>query len=322
MISCRAICPKTHVVRPVVIIDGKETRFYARLPRCCIGQPDRAGDRGRRRWWPCSSSWAGAGSLPVPPSYRRRQGRRAMTESRAAPLHRAHGRNWMSDPGAGACVVPGPGEHGGVPRRPGPARPDQGRRSRLRHPRRRPVLLPPWTTASWSGPRRSPWRTCPRGPARPGCGALEHERIPFVSYPGYEWTFSMLRRRPGPPGPAVGRPRRRPDHEGRLRLQPRVVGSRPTFIDVGSFERVRPGEPWAATGSSARRCSTRCCSRPTRTSASALAARCRPGHPAPGPGQAVLRHRQDEAGRARASRSTAPWTSATPSPEPRTPRRS
>jgi hypothetical protein len=74
--------------------------------------------------------------------------------------------------------------------------------------------------------------------------ALRHERLPFVSYP-YEWTFSMLR-------------------EAAL-LQLRVTrealaaglalkdatpynvqwrGARPVFIDVGSFERARPGEPW------------------------------------------------------------------------------
>ena len=74
---------------------------------------------------------------------------------------------------------------------------------------------------------------------------LEHERLPFVSYP-YEWTFSMLR------------------DAALLHLEilqealaegfttkdgtafnVQWQGSRPVFIDVVSFERLRPGEPWA-----------------------------------------------------------------------------
>ena len=74
---------------------------------------------------------------------------------------------------------------------------------------------------------------------------LRHERIPFVSYP-YEWTFGMLR------------------DAALLQLElllsaldedltlkdatPYNVqwrGTEPVFIDVGSFERLRPGEAWA-----------------------------------------------------------------------------
>ena len=76
-------------------------------------------------------------------------------------------------------------------------------------------------------------------------GVLHHERIPVVSYP-YEWPFEMLR--------------------DAARLQIEVTraalaegfvtkdatsynvqfdGVRPTFIDVGSFEPLRRGEPWA-----------------------------------------------------------------------------
>ena len=74
---------------------------------------------------------------------------------------------------------------------------------------------------------------------------LRHERIPFVSYP-YEWPFSMLR------------------DAALLELEllkaalaenmilkdasPYNIqwrGSRPEFIDVGSFERLAAGEPWA-----------------------------------------------------------------------------
>jgi hypothetical protein len=76
-------------------------------------------------------------------------------------------------------------------------------------------------------------------------GALAHERLPFISYP-YEWSFSMLK-------------------DAAL-LQLRLVaaalaenlmvkdgtpynvqwrGSQPVFVDIGSFERARDGEPWA-----------------------------------------------------------------------------
>jgi hypothetical protein len=74
---------------------------------------------------------------------------------------------------------------------------------------------------------------------------LEHDPIPFVSYP-YEWTFGML-------------------HDAallQLRLLRRALeagmilkdsspynvqwqGAKPVFIDVGSFEQLREGEPWA-----------------------------------------------------------------------------
>jgi hypothetical protein len=74
---------------------------------------------------------------------------------------------------------------------------------------------------------------------------LRHATIPFISYP-YEWSFAMLRRA------AV------------LQLDVTLaalsegmtlkdatpfniqwVGSRATFIDIGSFTRYAPGEPWA-----------------------------------------------------------------------------
>lgn len=75
---------------------------------------------------------------------------------------------------------------------------------------------------------------------------LRHERIPFISYP-YEWSWSMLR------------------DAALLQLElldaaiqhglmlkdatPYNVqwrGARPRFVDVGSFERLREGEPWVA----------------------------------------------------------------------------
>ncbi len=75
---------------------------------------------------------------------------------------------------------------------------------------------------------------------------LEHDRIPFVSYP-YEWTFSMLQ------------------DAAKLQLElgaaaidsglglkdatpynVQFIGSQPTFIDIGSFEKITEGEPWIA----------------------------------------------------------------------------
>jgi hypothetical protein len=74
---------------------------------------------------------------------------------------------------------------------------------------------------------------------------LRHERVPFISYP-YEWTFSMLR------------------DAALLQLDLMLAGledgvilkdaspynvqwrgAQPVFIDIGSWERARAGEPWA-----------------------------------------------------------------------------
>lgn len=83
-------------------------------------------------------------------------------------------------------------------------------------------------------------------PAGSWVAALSHERVPFVSYP-YEWPFSMLK------DAALLQ----------LRLTSAALaedlvlkdaspynvqwrGSRPVFIDIGSFERARAGEPWSA----------------------------------------------------------------------------
>jgi ribosomal protein L11 methylase PrmA len=76
-------------------------------------------------------------------------------------------------------------------------------------------------------------------------GTLRHERVPFVSYP-YEWPFSMLK------DAALLQL-----HIGRRALAVDLTlkdasaynvqwrGASPVFIDVGSFERLRPDEPWA-----------------------------------------------------------------------------
>ena len=76
-------------------------------------------------------------------------------------------------------------------------------------------------------------------------GVLKHQRIPFVTYP-YEWCFGMLK------------------HAALLQLElleaalvegftlkdatpfnVQWVGPRPTFIDVASFVRWTPGQPWS-----------------------------------------------------------------------------
>ena len=81
-------------------------------------------------------------------------------------------------------------------------------------------------------------------PNRKQAALLRHERIPFISYP-YEWPFSMLK------------------DAALLQLElleqalsedlilkdssPYNIqwrGASPSFVDVGSFERLRSGEPW------------------------------------------------------------------------------
>lgn len=75
-------------------------------------------------------------------------------------------------------------------------------------------------------------------------GALRHQRIEPRSYP-YEWPFEMLR--------AAARLQlsltRAALAEGLITKDAssynvQFVGTRPVFIDVGSFERLRRGEPW------------------------------------------------------------------------------
>jgi SAM-dependent methyltransferase len=75
---------------------------------------------------------------------------------------------------------------------------------------------------------------------------LRHERVPFVSYP-YEWTFSMLK-----DAALLQLDLTLAALDEQLMLKdgsPYNVqwhGTKPVFIDVGSFERLRPGEPWVA----------------------------------------------------------------------------
>jgi len=73
---------------------------------------------------------------------------------------------------------------------------------------------------------------------------LEHERVPFVSYP-YEWPFSMLR-----DAALLQLELLRGALAEDLTLKDATPynvqwrGARPIFIDVGSFERLPEGEPW------------------------------------------------------------------------------
>jgi SAM-dependent methyltransferase len=74
---------------------------------------------------------------------------------------------------------------------------------------------------------------------------LAHERIPFVSYP-YEWPFGMLR-----DAALLQLELLRGALAEDLVLKDATPynvqwrGTRPVFVDVGSFERLRGGEPWA-----------------------------------------------------------------------------
>lgn len=75
-------------------------------------------------------------------------------------------------------------------------------------------------------------------------GALEHPRIPFISYP-YEWTFSMLKDAALLQLDLLGEALT----EG-LTIKDatpyniQFVSGRPVFIDIGSFEAYSPGEAW------------------------------------------------------------------------------
>lgn len=76
-------------------------------------------------------------------------------------------------------------------------------------------------------------------------GALEHERIPFISYP-YEWSFSMLR------DAALLHLKLLIDAVSNgftikdgTAYNVQFRGGQPIFIDVASFERLPPGLPWA-----------------------------------------------------------------------------
>ena len=75
-------------------------------------------------------------------------------------------------------------------------------------------------------------------------GVLKHERIPFVSYP-YEWPFSKLK-----DAALLQLDLNLAALEEGMILKDstpyniQFKGSKPVFVDIGSFERLREGEPW------------------------------------------------------------------------------
>ena len=82
------------------------------------------------------------------------------------------------------------------------------------------------------------------GLGEPWVRAMTHPRVPFISYP-YEWTFSMLKdaallqldliRAALADGVGV---------KDATPYNVQFIGSRPQFIDAGSFEVRRKGDPW------------------------------------------------------------------------------
>ncbi|MEJ7894637.1 MAG: hypothetical protein WKF94_18550 [Solirubrobacteraceae bacterium] len=82
------------------------------------------------------------------------------------------------------------------------------------------------------------------GTRQAGEALLEHDRVPFVSYP-YEWPFGMLKA-----AALLQLDLLDAALDQRLSLKDatpynvQFEGARPVFIDVGSFERLRPDEPW------------------------------------------------------------------------------
>jgi hypothetical protein len=82
-------------------------------------------------------------------------------------------------------------------------------------------------------------------PERGWAGVLRHETIPFVSFP-YEWTFGMLK---DAALLHLELLQAALDEDVTLKdgtaYNVQFVGPRPVFIDVASFERFTPGQPWA-----------------------------------------------------------------------------
>jgi hypothetical protein len=82
-------------------------------------------------------------------------------------------------------------------------------------------------------------------PEQGWAGTLRHETIPFVSFP-YEWTFGMLQ---DAALLHLELLQAALDEDVTLKdgtaYNVQFVGIRPVFIDVASFERFTPGQPWA-----------------------------------------------------------------------------
>ncbi len=84
----------------------------------------------------------------------------------------------------------------------------------------------------------------PGGPPGEFASVLEHERIPFISYP-YEWSFEMLRDAAllhlEILLAALGEDVTMKDGYA---FNVQFTGRRPVFIDIGSFELLRVNGPW------------------------------------------------------------------------------
>lgn len=81
--------------------------------------------------------------------------------------------------------------------------------------------------------------------AGPWAGVLQHEYVDLWSYP-YEWSFEMLK----DAAKLQLELTRAAVAEGMITKDAssynvQFIGTRPVFIDVGSFETLRMGEPWA-----------------------------------------------------------------------------
>ena len=99
-------------------------------------------------------------------------------------------------------------------------------------------------TAVSSPPSRWPRRTSPPRCRASWAGVLRHETIPTISYP-YEWSFSQLK------DAALlqldlllASLKRDMILKDSTPYNVQFRGAQPTFIDIGSFEALRPGEPW------------------------------------------------------------------------------
>jgi hypothetical protein len=75
-------------------------------------------------------------------------------------------------------------------------------------------------------------------------GALEHPRLPVITYP-YEWTFSMLKDAALLQLDLLERALRAGlTIKDATPFNIQFDRGRPVFIDIGSFEKYQPGEPW------------------------------------------------------------------------------
>lgn len=123
----------------------------------------------------------------------------------------------------------------------------------------RPAALADWQALAASGffaKWQADGRVCRTTPIDPPPAApdsewslvLEHERVPFVSYP-YEWTFGMLRDAASLHLEMLlaGVPDGITTKDGSA-YNVQWHGCDPVFIDIGSFTQIRDGEPWAGYG--------------------------------------------------------------------------